>query len=142
MTTKEKIQLRDKARADFEGKLYKGKLIYEASIVFKNSDKGGAFCSTQINLIGFDNKLIYDFDDYLYNNTLTQCSKPFPRDGFSIRLKDNEVYSGIYYLSKYVSIHLKCGMSVLNENVNTEKTLYTEVTLQQIKDEAKRILEL
>ena len=134
MTTQEKIALRDKSRKDFEGKIYKNNFIFEISI--------SIFDSGEVHIVLFNVHMdrIYNFNVSQYDKILSQCEKPFPKEGFSIRLKDDEIFKGMYNLCKYISLHLGCSMSVLNENVNTEKTLYPEVTLEEVKKEAIRII--
>lgn len=135
MTTQEKIALRNKARRDFEGRTYEGDLICQVLVSeLKVSN------TILIEFLNFESRYLNNFTLEDYDKVLSQCEKPFPKDGFSIRLKDDEIFKGVYNLCKYISLHLGCSMSVLNENVNTEKTLYPEVTLEEIKKEAIRII--
>lgn len=132
MTTAEKIQLRDKARRDFEGKLYKGKLIFEVG--FNVLDSG------EVHFTIFDENMcnIYSFAQGHYDRTLKQCTKPFPKDGFSIRLDDNR--AEIYNLASYVAKSNNCKWSETPDEPIHEA--FPQVTIQELKDEAKRILEL
>ena len=132
MTTAEKIQLRDKARADFEGKIYKGEFIFETG--FNVLDSG------EVHFTLFDENInnIYSFAHGHYDRALKQCSKPFPKDGFSIRLDDNK--TEIYNLASYVAKSNNCKWSETPDEPIYEA--FTEVTIQELKDEAKRILEL
>lgn len=129
MTTQEKIKLRNKARADFEGKEYRCEIIFDVSFNFLDS---GEIYFTLFNE-NMDN--IYGFAHGHYDRTLKQCSKPFPKDGFSIYLNDELIFAGVNFLCRYISSHHECNFSCDLEE-------YPEVTVQQIKDEAKRILEL
>ncbi len=136
MTLQEKIKLRDKARAEFEGKEYDGKLIFE--VVFGISE----YDSESIRFTLFDqyDNDILEFIDYNYDKVLKKCVKPFPKDGFYI----NDRNGKYKHLASYVCRSLGCQYNHLIEH-NIDSGYFIklpEVTIQELKEEAKRIIEL
>ena len=125
MTTQEKTALRDKARKDFEGRIYDNTFIFEIGI--------SIFDSGEVHVVLYNENMntVYNFNVCKYDEILALCKKPFPKDGFSINIAKNEAHE----LSKYIANHHKCRWSC-----DVELKLFPEVTLEELKKEAIRII--
>ncbi len=125
MTRKERTALRDRARKDFEGKTYENTFIFETSI--------SIFDSGEVHIILFDEYMdgFYSFNVSQYDKVLSECKKPFPKNGFSVNIANNKIHQ----LSVFISNAHNCEFSS-----DIEENRYTEVTLEELKKEAIRII--
>lgn len=120
-------QLRDKVRKDFEDKVFDGETIFFTAIRFDEN---------KIYLYDERGSYFHFFNFDKYEKTLSQCRKPFPKDGFCINLsKDKEVFIN---LCGYIAKTHKCNW--IDLSFSPEEKRFTEVTIQELKDEAVRIL--
>jgi len=130
MTDQEKIAFRDKARKDFEGKEINGRVIYQVLIDFDNSGYPFSLRSSDnVNLVDFKYFPLEDYD-----KILSQCKKPFPRDGFTL----NKPYPQWTKEERFTMTYVREYHGLSCYKFEQEPT----ITLQELKDEAKRIIEL
>lgn len=123
------IQLRDKARQDFEGLEYEGDVI-EQAVIWRSTTRKEFVVSLK-----FDGKVSHDIDVYLdeYYQVLEKCRKPFPKTDFCINLGGN--YDSFLYkiCGSIASHHNIKWCSRLDDNLPV-------VTEKQVIEEAERIL--
>jgi len=125
MINQEEISFRDKARKDFEGKEYKGQVIFQIITTFNDCGAFSLRSECNENLAG--NKW---FQFIEYDEILSQCKKPFPKDGFTLE--------DAYDKNNSKLAHYVCSFHGCNHNYDN----FPLVTLQELKDEAKRIIDL
>ena len=121
MERQEKIKRRDEVRALFEGKVYEGEFILEASM----SIDGNTVYLCDIHM--------HDLTDFPYSEReefAKKCYKEFPKNGFTL---ENAYDKNNSKLAHYV-----CSFHGCNHNYDN----FPLVTLQELKDEAKRIIDL
>ena len=134
------IELRDKARKDFEGKELDGKVIFQI-FIDDWSNYNSLYLKAENNFIikeiPFSHKFeMMDLFQEEYNNILKQCRKPFPKHGFCINLsKDKETFIN---LCGYIAKTHRCNW--IDLSFSPEEKRFPEVTTQELKDEAVRIL--